>query len=141
MYQSQVTTQDEALCHLLLHCCLKDGRFEDAEIDRVSEIFVEYGLQHNLNFKEEVRKYRTYFSSITNEQEYVDFLVKTIMPVNELALFSWCVDVTLSDNSMSVDEEALLQKIADALKISREESEVINKLMVQRKVVLTDKIC
>ena len=141
MYNTEVTTQDEALCHLLLHCCLKDGRFDEAEIDRVSEIFVEYDLQHNLNFKDEVRKYRGYADSITNEQEYVSFLVDTIVPVNDLALFSWCVDLALSDDNMSLDEEALLQKIADALNISESESEVITKLMIQRKVVLTEKIC
>ena len=141
MYNSQVTTQDQALAHLLLHCCLKDGRFEDAEIDKVSEIFVQYGLQQELNFKDEVYKYREYFTGITNEQAYVNYLVGLITPVNELALFSWCVELMLIDDVMSIEEEALLEKIADGLDISEEERQVINKLMVQRKVVLSEKIC
>ncbi len=141
MYNIQVITQDQALAHLLLHCCLKDGRFEDAEIDKVSEIFVQYGLQQELNFKDEVHKYREYFSGITDEKAFVDYLVSLIMSVNELALFSWCVELMLIDDLMSIEEEALLEKIADALNILDEEKQVINELMVQRKVVLSEKIC
>jgi uncharacterized tellurite resistance protein B-like protein len=140
MYDSQVTTQDQALAHLLLHCCLKDGRLEDAEIDKVSDIFVQFGLQKDLNFKNEVRSYREYFSSITDEQKYINYLVDLIMPVNVLALFSWCLEIMLIDESFSTEEEALLQKIADALEISDEENAAIYKLMIQRRVVLTDKI-
>jgi uncharacterized tellurite resistance protein B-like protein len=141
MFESVVTTQDQALAHLLFHCCLKDGRFDEAEIDKVSEIFVDFGLQHDLNFTDEVRKYRSYVSSIQNEQAYIDHLVDLLMPVNELAIFSWCIELALSDDTISVDEEALLAKIAESLNISSEENAVIHKLMVQRRVVLTQKIC
>jgi uncharacterized tellurite resistance protein B-like protein len=140
MYDSQVTTQDQALAHLLLHCCLKDGRFEDAEIDKVSDIFVQFGLQKDLNFKNEIHRYREYFPSISDEQQYINYLADLIMPVNVLALFSWCLELMLIDESFSTEEEALLQKIADALEISDEENAVIYKLMIQRRVVLTEKI-
>jgi len=141
MYNSNVISLDQALCHLLFHCCLKDGRFDAAEIDLVSEIFVQFGLQHDLNFKEEVRTYKDYSGGITDEQEYIDYLVGLIMPVNELALFSWCVELTLSDSKMSAEEESLLGRIADSLNISDDESRIITNLMVQRKVVLSEKIC
>lgn len=141
MFEKIVTSQDQALAHLLFHCCLKDGRFEEAEIDKVSEIFVEFGLQHNLNFKEEVRKYREYITDVQNEQAYIQHLVDLVMPVNDLAIFSWCVELALSDDNISVEEESLLIKIAEALKIGQEESAVIKKLMVQKRVVLTEKIC
>jgi hypothetical protein len=55
-------------------------------------------------------------------------------------LFSWCLELMLIDESFSTEEEALLQKIADALEISDEENAVIYKLMIQRRVVLTEKI-
>jgi uncharacterized tellurite resistance protein B-like protein len=141
MFETVVTTQDQALVHLLFHCCLKDGRFDEAEIDKVSEIFVNFGLQHELNFKEEVQKYRGYVSSIQNEQAYIDHLTDLLMPVNELAIFSWCIELALSDDNISVEEEALLSKIAEAFKITPETNAVIHKLMVQRRVVLTQKIC
>lgn len=141
MYKNQITTQDEALCHLLFHCCLKDGRFSEGEIDKVSEIFVQFDLQHDLNFKDEVKKYRAYATEITNEQAYLDYVIELIMPVNELALFSWCLELTLSDNNLSMEEEMLLSKIAGKLQIPEEQAEVIKKLMVQRKVVATEKIC
>jgi uncharacterized tellurite resistance protein B-like protein len=140
-YAKQVTTQDQALCHLLFHCCLKDGRFDENEIDKVSEIFVEFGLQHDLNFKNEVRNYRSYALEITDEQAYIDHLVQLIVPANELALFSWCLELTLSDSNLSLEEESMLDKIAASLQISTEEKEVIKKLMIQRSVVLSEKIC
>lgn len=141
MFQTVVSSQDQALCHLLFHCCLKDGRFSSAEIDKVSEIFVQCGLEHDLNFKEEILKYRGYITSVTNEQEYIDHLTGLIMPVNELAVFSWCLELTLSDDTLSPEEESLLAKIADAFRISEAESNTITKLMVQRRVVQTEKIC
>lgn len=141
MFETVVTSQDQALAHLLFHCCLKDGRFDEAEIDLVSQIFVDFGLQHDLNFRDEVRKYRGYIASLENEQAYIDHLVKLLMPVNELAIFSWCLELALSDDNISVDEEALMVKIAESLNISPEENAVIHKLMVQRRVVLTEKIC
>ncbi len=140
MYKNEVTSQDQALTHLLLHCCLKDGRFEDAEIDKISDIFVQFDLQKAQNFKNEIHLYRGYFPEITDEQQYIDFLVNLIMPVNVFALFSWCLELMLIDDSISTEEEALLQKIADALDISTEENATIYKLMVQRRIVLTDKI-
>jgi uncharacterized tellurite resistance protein B-like protein len=140
IYTKQVITQDQALCHLLFHCCLKDGRFDENEIDKVSEIFVEVGLQHDLDFKIEVKSYRSYNLDITDEQAYIDYLVQLIVPVNELALFSWCLELTLSDNTLSVEEESLLDKIAGALQIATSDSEVIKKLMIQRTVVLSEKI-
>lgn len=141
MYDTEISSQDQALCHLLFHCCLKDGRFSKEEVDVVSEILVAYGLEHNLNFTDEIRRYRSYANDITNEQHFIDHLVKVIRPANELALFSLCLDLTLSDDSLSDEEEALLSKIADALGMSQEENNVITRLMVQRRVVSTEKIC
>lgn len=140
MYNTQVTTQEEALSHLFFHCCLKDGRFDASEIDKISELFVQFGLQANLNFKDEVRKYRAYAIAIENEQEFINFLAALIMPVNVLALFSWCVELMLIDETLSTEEEALLTKIADAFDITKEENTTIHKLMIQRRIVLTDKI-
>lgn len=141
MYNTEVNTQGEALCHLLFHCCLKDGRFEKGEIDKVSDIFIQFDLQHELNFKKEVIKYRQYAPSITDDKEFIDYLLKLIMPVNELALFSWCVELTLSDNNLSLEEEVLLDKVGAALEINREEIDVIKKLMIQRSIVISEKIC
>ena len=141
MFESEVTSQDQALCHLLFHCCLQDGRFEESEVDKVSEIFVQFGLQHNLNFKEELRRYRGYISSVTNEQDYINHLVGVIMPVNDLALLSLCYELALADDNLSSQEEALLIKIAESLDITAEENEVVKKLMVQRRVIASEKIC
>ena len=57
MYKDYIKTQDEALCHLFLHFCLKDGVFSEAEIEVVSKKFVALGLHADLNFKEEVVTY------------------------------------------------------------------------------------
>src|SRR5215213_7671079 len=99
MYKDYVTTQEEALCHLFFHCCLKDGVFEEAELNQVSERIVSLGLRSTLNIKEEVIHYTTYSPSITDETAYLQHLTKLINPVNDLALYSYCLELMLSDSS------------------------------------------
>ncbi len=140
MYKDIISTQDEALSHLFFHCCLKDGEFSASEIKAVSEKIVDVGLNSELNFKEEIIKYKEYRSAITNETEYLNFLVKLIRPTNELALFSCCVELCLSDASIGATEEALLSALGRLLNINELDQTTIKNLMVQRKIVDTQKI-
>jgi uncharacterized tellurite resistance protein B-like protein len=140
MYKEKVTTQDQAISHLLFHCCLKDGRFSASEIDAVSGQLVTAGLHTKLNFKDEVIKYRNYQSSITDETAYVSYLLQLIRPVNELALYNYCLELCLGDANLSLEEEKLLDTIAQELKIPAAEGSVVKKLAAQRKVVETEKV-
>lgn len=140
MFKEYVTTQEEALCHLFFHCCLKDGRFAEPELDQVSEKIVALGLRSTLNIKEEVMHYTTYRPEITQETEYLQHLIGLINPVNDLALYSYCLELMLSDSSFELTEEILTDKIAEALEVEESERQVIKKLMTQRKVVETEKI-
>ncbi|MBC7828052.1 MAG: TerB family tellurite resistance protein [Chitinophagaceae bacterium] len=140
MYKSYVTTQEEALCHLFFHCCLKDGVFKEPELDQISIRIVGLGLRSELNIKEEVIHYTTYKPEIIDEIEYLKYLINLINPVNELALYSHCLELMLSDSTFDPAEEVLTDKIASVLNIEEKERETIKKLMAQRKVVETDKI-
>lgn len=140
MYQEKVKTQDQAICHLFFHCCFKDGRVTETEIDAVSEKIVEAGLQRNLSIKEEVVNYRSYEAAITDDTAYVHYLLQLIAPANELALFSYCVELSLGDGELSPVEEKLLRTIATELKLSDQDEELIEKLEIQKKVVETQKI-
>ena len=140
MYQDVISTQDEALSHLFFHCCLKDGEFSALEVKAVSEKIVDAGLNTELNFKEEIIKYKTYYPSITDETKYLSFLVKLIRPTNELALFSYCVELCLSDASIGATEEALLSTLGRLLNINELDQTTIKNLMVQRKIIDTQKI-
>ena len=140
MYITQVKTQDQAITHLFFHCCLKDGDLDDAELNDVAEKLVAVGLNKELNFKDEIITYREYWPGITNEQEYLQYLVELINPVNEMALYSHCAELLLSDNILTTEEESLLKHLGDALGIDDNEQNVTKKLMIQRKVVETEKI-
>lgn len=139
MYKEEITTQEEALSHLFFHCCFEDDTFNDDELKAISDKLVAVDLHHNLNFKDEVVKYRTYRPQLNNEQEYLQYLLQLIMPTNELALYSYCVELCLGDDLLGTQEERLLKTIAEIMDI-QEESLVINKLMIQRKVVETGKL-
>jgi uncharacterized tellurite resistance protein B-like protein len=139
MYQDYITSQDEAICHLFLHCCFKDGNFSREEIDSVSSKFVDLQIHRDLNFKEELIHYQSYKSSIEDENEYLQFILKLINPVQDLALYSYCVELCLSDQQLSAPEESLLAKIANLLDIN-DEKNAIDKLIIQRKAVETEKI-
>jgi uncharacterized tellurite resistance protein B-like protein len=140
MYTTIVSNQDQALCHLFFHCCLEDDQFTEPEMESLSGTLVELGLQPKLNIKDELVSYRSYKPSITNETAYLTFLIEFIKPVNELALYSYCVELCISDPALDPREEALLSKIAEVLEIEPGIAIIINKLMAQRKVVDLQKI-
>lgn len=140
MYTSIVKTQDQALCHLFFHCILRDDELTNPELDNVAAKLVAVGLNKQLNFKQEIIVYREYRPSISNEQEYLQFLIEQVKPVNELALYSYCADLLLSDNILTEEEESLLKRLGDALGIEEQEQSIAKRLMVQRKVVETEKI-
>ncbi|MEO8712494.1 MAG: TerB family tellurite resistance protein [Parafilimonas sp.] len=139
MFQDYITTQNEAICHLFLHCCFKDGTFSKDEIDNVSEKFVTLQIHRDLNFKEELLHYKEYKSGITDEDAYLQYLLKLIHPVQNLALYSYCIELSLSDKIVSAEEGSLLTKIAALLEVS-EEKNIIDKLFAQRKAVELEKI-
>lgn len=139
MYKDAITTQEEALTHLFFHCCFKDDTFNEAELKAIADKLVLVGLHQNLNFKEEVVKYRTYRPQLENEQTYLEYLLQLIRPTNELALYSYCVELCLGDAILGAGEEKLLKQIAQLLELD-EVQESINKLMIQRKIVETQKL-
>ncbi len=140
MVNELLKSPDEAITHLFLHCCFKDGVVTKGELADISEKLVFTGLNLELNFKDETLRYRAYQPSITNEAAYIDELVSVIRPVNELALYSYCVELCLSDGTLQAAEDRLLQSIASALQLTSDEAATCNKLMVQRDVVLSRKI-
>lgn len=111
-----------------------------AEIKAVSEKLVAAGLNNELNFKDEVIRYQSYRNKITDEAAYLRKLISTMRPVNGLALYSFCIELCLSDGLLQAAEEQLLQNIATALGLEESEKDICKKLMVQRKVVETEKV-
>jgi uncharacterized tellurite resistance protein B-like protein len=140
MYDKIVKTPDEAICHLFLHCCMKDGKINDAEIDNLADKFVALNMHRDLNFKEQTDRYRSYSATITDETAYLQFLIRKINPVNNLALYSACVELILSDANLDLAEDKLLSNIAGVLQIDFSEQRTIQKLLIQRRVVETEKI-
>jgi hypothetical protein len=119
---------------------MKDAKFDEAELEMVSGKMVEMGLQSKLDFKEEIIKYNNYKSTITNEDAYLQYLIEKINPVNDIALYSYCIEILLSDAHMDIAEDSLSNKIAAALKLETPAQEITKKLMLQRKVIETNKI-
>ena len=140
LYTSIVNNPDQALCHLFFHCCLEDDRFSDPEMDDLSGKLVTLGLSSKINVKNELVAYRSYRSAIANEQVYIRWLLQLIKPVNELALYSYCVELCIDDPLPDAREEALLVKIATELDIPISDSLTINRLIAQRKAVEIQKI-
>ena len=140
MYKEYVTSQEEAICHLFFHCCLKDEVFKEPELDQVAWKIIGFGLRSELNVKEEIMHYTTYKSNINDEDVYLEYLIGLIKPVNEMALYSYCLELMLSDSSFDLSEEVLTDKIAGLLKIEDNERDVIKKLIAQRRVVEIDKL-
>jgi hypothetical protein len=140
MYTNIVKDQDQALCHLFFHCCLEDDQFTEAEMDNLSAKLVSLGLQPKLHIKDELMSYRAYRSSITDERSYLEYLIQLIKPVNELALYSYCLELCISDPSLDAREGSLLSKLADILEIEPGIAQIIEKLVAQRRAVEIQKV-
>lgn len=140
MYTDIVSTQDQALCHLFFHCCLEDEQFSEAEMDNLSGKLVTLGLQPKVRIKEELVCYRSYRSTITDEKAYIAYLIQVIKPVNELALYSYCMELCISDPSLDAREQSFLGALADALEIEPGIAQMIEKLIAQRRAVEIQKI-
>lgn len=140
MYNTIVISKDQAVCHLFFHCCLEDDRFSEQEMNDLSGKLVTLGLRDKLHIKDELVSYRSYRSQITDEQPYIRWLLGLIKPVNELALYSYCVELCIDDPVMDAKEEALLVKIATELDIPIEGSLLINRLIAQRRAVELQKL-
>lgn len=134
-YTNFIQTPDKALCHLFLHCCYVDGTFTEAELDAVSTKFAHLRMNNDLNFKDELIAYKSYRNNITDERQYIQDLIAQINPTSELALFSYCVELGVSDSSLDFLEKDLIDVIGDALHLEKEEQETIQKLMIQRQLV------
>ena len=140
MYNTLVKSQDQALCHLYFHCCLKYGVLYDSESDAIAERFVTLLMQKNLNFKNEMDAYKSYRNEIKDETVYLEYLLNLIASVNELALYSNCVELAVSDELLDTREELLLKKIGVILNIDDRKQQTIQNLVVEKKVVETKKI-
>jgi uncharacterized tellurite resistance protein B-like protein len=140
MYETIVNNQDQALCHLFFHVCLEDERFTEPEMNDLSAKLVALGLAPKVKIKDELISYRSYKPSITNERVYLRHLVQLINPVNELALYSYCAELCISDPVLDPREDALLNNIAEVLDISQDEEDIVQKLIAQRKAVELQKI-
>lgn len=139
MYKTFVTTPEKALCHLFVHCCLKDDVFVEEEVDEAAAKFVALDMHKDLNFKNEVRNYRAYKGEIGSEREYLEYLVGQISPTNEAALYSYCLELGLSDAVLDEPEKKFFETLGSVLGLTTEEQSIIQKLMVQREVVKTNK--
>lgn len=140
MYTGLLKAPEEGVCHLFYYCCMKDGQFKESELDSISDKMVSINLHKKLNFKDEMKKFKSYQDSITDEDIYLKYLLSLIKPSTPLALFSWCVELCISDNEVSFEEEALLSRIARLLNIGETEKDMIQRVMVQRKGVLDEKV-
>jgi hypothetical protein len=139
MYTGLLKAPEEGVCHLFYYCCMKDGQFRESELDSISDKLVSIDLHKKLNFKDEMKKFKSYQDTITDEDMYLKYLISLIKPTMPLALFSWCVELSISDNDVSFEEGALLSRVARLLNIGETEQDMIQRVMVQRKSVLDEK--
>jgi uncharacterized tellurite resistance protein B-like protein len=129
MYREMINTSDQALVHLAFHCCLKDGEMQEEELDFISASFVAKGVNKELNLKEEMRSYQSYYRQISDETGYLIFLIHAIDATYRMALFAFCVEIVYRNNRVSFGEEILLNKLAGLLYVNEAESMAVQRLL------------
>ena len=111
-------------------------------MDNLSGKLVTLGLQPKVHIKDELISYRSYKPAITSENEkaYLAWLIQRIQPVNELALYSYCVELCISDPTLDAREDSFLTLLAEILGIQPDTATTIEKLMAQRRAVELQKV-
>ena len=132
MYTGLIKAPEEGIVHLFYYCCMKDGKFDETELNTISDKLVSLDLQKKLNFKDEMRKFKSYQNSITDEDIYLKYLISIINSSNSLALLSWCMELCAADGNIGAEESQLLARIGNLLNVGDTEQELIQRLMVQR---------
>ncbi|OQP47912.1 hypothetical protein A4H97_30370 [Niastella yeongjuensis] len=139
MYTGLIKAPEEGIVHLFYYCCMKDGKFDEPELNNISDKLVSIDLQKKLNFKDEMRKFKSYQNSITDEDVYLQYLISIIKSNNNLALLSWCIELCAADGEINEEEKLLLVRIGNMLNIGDTEQDLIQRLMAQRRNVLLEK--
>lgn len=129
MYREAINSADQALVHLAFHCCLKDGEMQPEELDLIAASFVAKGVNKELNLKEEMSTYLSYYKGMADETSYLIFLLHAIAPTNRLALFAFCAEIVYRNNKVSFGEEILLKKLAGLLYVTEAESTTVQRLI------------
>ena len=109
-------------------------------IDATIEKGPKFAVWVKKNFKDEIKKYLSYKNVVTDEQAYLIYIIKLINPVHDYALYSYCVELELSDALLEQREEKLLENIAGILGIEQNFQYYTKKMMMQRKAVESCKI-
>lgn len=133
-----VTTKEQALTHLFFYFCQKDSVFNTDETGFIAAKFVELDIK--MDFKNEVTIYKSYEARVTDDADYLKFLIQLIQPVNTLALYSVCTEICLSDGLLSTIERTMLDSLAQVMQLDGVQAETILKLMVERKAVHLSKL-
>jgi len=135
MYRSLIHTGEQALLHLFLHCCHKDGSFSEKELGAISGIIQSIGQDTQLLLAAEAAQYESYHLQIDDEVTYLQFLIDAIHPVHHLALFACCFELFLTDRTLAHTEEVVLSKLSHLLHIRPEECRIVQKLVIQMEEV------
>ena len=139
MYRSHIHTSEQAMIHLFLHCCHKDGSISEKELKSIGSMMETIGLHPSPDLAAEASLYASYLPQLGDEVYYLQFLIDAIRPVNHLALFALCFELFLSDRKLAHTEEVMLSKLAHLLHIRPEECRTVQKLVLQLEEVKTNK--
>jgi uncharacterized tellurite resistance protein B-like protein len=131
MYYEKVKTMQQALIHLLLHCCSKDGELHEDELYGVAEIIQSMAWENEINLDAELAIYQSYKKSIKDETSYLVFLVRIIQPVNRLSLMWLCAQLTVKDRHIALSEELLVSKIGNILHLKPADCLLLQELAFQ----------
>jgi uncharacterized tellurite resistance protein B-like protein len=131
MYQQEITSAQQALTHLLLHCSYKDGESDEKEMHTILNIVSQLYGTSDVSLQQEKAIYLSYASRIKDEQHFLNFLIQLIKPAGRLALLWYCAQVTASDKTIAFSEELFISKVASMLHIHTDECRTIHMLALQ----------
>jgi hypothetical protein len=131
LYQTQVTSPAQAMFHLFLHCCYKDGDCDDKEMRKVYATMRIWYCIHSEWITAQTIVYHSYAPLISNDVPYLKFLLHLIKPSKPIVLLWHCAQIAASNDLICYSEELLLDKLSFQLAVSSEVGKTLLYLALQ----------
>lgn len=136
MKYSDITFSSErAFLHLLIYCTLMDGVFKEDEETELSNHMGDIGIFETFDLSAEIALFRSYQPAINSRGDYLSFLVGAMNPQHPAGIFLHVLELAVSDNEFTSEEELTYSILGSLLGISELHQEILKAAIMDKRLI------
>lgn len=139
-YSDTVFSAERAFLHLLIYCTLMDGVFKEDEEVELGKHISDIGIFDSFNIAEEIALFRSYQPEISSRSDYLRFLVQIMHPQHPAGIFLHALDLAVSDNEFTSEEELTYSVLGSLLGITELHQDILKVAVMDKRLMKIKKI-